>query len=232
MLSSAPSALGGQRYAAVPATSTFTSEASGRREGPPERKDATLGGLRLIGQVRSSYLVCEGEDGLYVLDQHAVHERILLSELERAYRASRVASQALLFPAVVELSAAHVRIVKKHPDVFARFGLDVRPRGPGAVSVHTVPRVLGRVAPQDVLVDIVEALVASKGESWDAQRILARVACGEAIKPGERLQRETGEGLLRSLAVADFDPPCVHAKVIVSMTSIMELDRKSGRHRD
>jgi DNA mismatch repair protein MutL len=217
-------AVGGQRYA--PAVGL---------DRPPPRGPAVVRGtfknLRLLGQMNASYLVCEGDDGLYVLDQHAAHERILFTELERAYATSRVPSQALLFPVVLHLSPAELEVAVERADVLARFGLDVRPRAEGAVSVHSVPQILGRAGPGDLLRHICSVLGSSKGGDIDARLVLARVACAEAVKPGERLQRETGDALLRSLALADFDLPCRHGKVVVSVTLSSDLESKAGRKK-
>lgn len=217
-------AVGGQRYApAIDALAPSPRVSSGAK--------GTFKNLRLLGQLRGSYLICEGEDGLYVLDQHAAHERVLLTELKRAYDASRVTSQALLFPAVFHLSPRDHGAVSRHAAVFARFGLDVRPRGEDAVSVHSVPQILGRSGPEDLLRDICAALADSADDQFDEDSILARIACSEAVKPGDRLQKETGDALLRSLALANFDLRCPHGKVIVSVTLTSDLENKAGRKK-
>lgn len=199
------------------------------KQNPPQRTGATWRGLRLLGIARSRYLVCEGEDGVVLLDQHAAHERVLLAELRRDFFAGSVATQALLFPEVVALPSLQVRDVEEWADVLARLGLDVRVRGEEAVSIHSAPRLLSRTTAEMLLRQLLVDLGRMERSSPDLEPLLSHLACAEAIRPGDRLQRETAEGLLRSLLSVDFEVECQHGRVILSSTTEEELERKAGR---
>jgi DNA mismatch repair ATPase MutL len=131
----------------------------------------------------------------------------------------------------VELSPSAVEATERRADTLVRLGLDVRSRESGVVSVHTVPRLLARLSAEEYL-HIVCSVWAEETEGSDEASavILARLACAEALPQQQRIQRETGESLLRSLAHADLSLPALHGKVIVSLTDFRELDRRAGRH--
>ncbi|HKY38751.1 MAG TPA: DNA mismatch repair endonuclease MutL, partial [Polyangiaceae bacterium] len=108
------------------------------------RPEVPWASLRFIAQLRVTYLVCEGEDGIYLLDQHAAAERVTFTRLRREYQARSVPSQALLFPLMLELSPAEVELIEQRHKDIAEVGLDVRTRGASSVSIHAVPRLLSR----------------------------------------------------------------------------------------
>lgn len=199
------------------------------KQTPPPRTGATWRGLRLLGIARNRYLVCEGEDGIVLLDQHAAHERVLLAELRRDFFAGSVATQALLFPEIVSLDPAEVRDVEHWGEVLRRLGLDVRVRGEGAVSIHSAPRLLIRTTAEMLLRQLLVDLRRMDRNAPDLDPLLAHLACAEAIRPGDRLPREMAEGLLRSLLSVDFDVACEHGRVILVATTEEELERKAGR---
>lgn len=199
------------------------------KQNPPLRTGATWRGLRLLGIARSRYLVCEGEDGVVLLDQHAAHERVLLAELRRDFFAGSVATQALLFPEVVALPPGQVQDVEEWGEVLTRLGLDVRVRGEGVVSIHSAPRLLNRTTAELLLCQLLVDLGRMQRTSPDLEPLLSHLACAEAIRPGDRLPREMAEGLLRSLLNVDFEVECEHGRVILATTTEEELERKAGR---
>jgi DNA mismatch repair protein MutL len=199
------------------------------KQTPPPRTGATWRGLRLLGIARSRYLVCEGEDGIVLLDQHAAHERVLLAELRRDFFSGSVATQALLFPEVVSLLPSQVQTVEEWSEILRRLGLDVRVRHEDAVSIHSAPRLLIRTTAEMLLRQLLVDLARMDPSAPDLEPLLAHLACAEAIRPGDRLQREAAEGLLRSLLSVDFDVECKHGRVILTTTTEEELERKAGR---
>ncbi len=196
---------------------------------PPQRTGATYRGLRLLGVARQRYLVCEGEEGVVLLDQHAAHERVLLSELRRDFFAGSVASQSLLFPEVVALSRGEIEVIEGWDEVLRRLGLDVRVRGEESVSIHSAPRLVARMTAEVLLRQLICDLTPMDRAAPDVEPVLRHLACAEAIRPGERLAREAAEGLLRSLLGVDFDVACRHGRVVLSTLSGAELERKAGR---
>ncbi len=106
--------------------------------------------LRFIAQVRNLYLICEGDEGLFVLDQHAAAERVAFDKLKRQMAERQLAGQALLFPAVVVLSGAQMEAVEAHQERISQLGFEVRRRSESSVSVHQVPKLLHKAEPERV----------------------------------------------------------------------------------
>jgi DNA mismatch repair protein MutL len=187
--------------------------------------------LRFIAQLRVTYLLCEGEDGIYLLDQHAAAERVTFTRLRREYQARSVPSQALLFPLVIDVSPAELELVEERQKEIAEVGLDVRGRGPSSVSIHAVPRLLSRASPERLLRDLLSEVSRSGGRGFsDAVDLaLATMACHGSIRAGDALSPSEGKALLEALDDADFAGHCPHGRPVVTFLSYAELERKVGR---
>ena len=187
--------------------------------------------LRFIAQVRQTYLLCEADDGLYVIDQHAASERVKFSTLRQAYLERNVTSQSLLFPLTVEVSPAEALLVEESNDEIAALGLEVRVRGPQALTVHAVPSLLESVSPERLLRDLLGEMgkTGGRGFSDAVDLALARMACHGAIRAGDVVSAQAAAALLKSLDGADFASFCPHGRPVVAFTSWTELERKVGR---
>ena len=187
--------------------------------------------LRFIAQLRVTYLVCEGEDGIYLLDQHAAAERVTFTRLRREYQARSVPSQALLFPLVLDVSPAELELVEERHKEIAEVGLDVRTRGAASVSIHSMPRLLSRASPERLLRDLLSEVSRSGGRGFsDAVDLaLATMACHGSIRAGDALSPDEAKALLEALDDADFAGHCPHGRPVVTFLSYVELERKVGR---
>ena len=189
------------------------------------------GSLELLGQARSTFLVCCGNDGLYVLDQHAAAERVTFDRLRKAFVARAVATQRLLIPEVVELQPSDVAILEEHGSQIAALGVELRATGPSAVAVHAVPALLARPRPERIARDLVAelggALMRPFGEAVD--RVLATMACHGSVRAGDTLSREEASALLRALDEVDFAGHCPHGRPVVTRIGYDELERRVGR---
>ncbi len=197
------------------------------RPGP----EVTWQHLRFVAQVRQTYLICEGAEGLYVIDQHAASERVQFSKLRRGYREGDVAAQSLLFPLPVEVTATEVGLVEEHSESIAGVGLDVRVRGPTSVSIHAVPQLLRNASPERLVRDLLTEVTKSGGRGFsDAIDLaLAKMACHGAVRAGDSLNRESATALIAALDEADFAGYCPHGRPVVAFTAWTELERKVGR---
>lgn len=187
--------------------------------------------LRFVGQVRATFLVCEGEDGLYVLDQHAAAERVTFDRLRRAYAARGVAMQRLLVPEVVELTPSEVASLDEQADELARLGVEVRSVGEAAVAVHGVPEILVRAQPERIVRDVVAELSRAAGRPFGGavDLVLATMACHGSVRAGDAMSREEAEALLRALDEVDFAGHCPHGRPLVMRMAWTELERRVGR---
>ncbi len=195
------------------------------------RPEVPWASLRFIAQLRMTYLICEGEDGIYLLDQHAAAERVTFTRLLRQYQARSVPAQALLFPLVIDVTAAELELVDERQREIAEVGLDVRPRGPGTLSIHAVPRLLSRASPERLLRDLLTEVSRSGGRGFsDAVDLaLATMACHGSIRAGDALSADEAKALLVALDDADFAGHCPHGRPVVTFLSYAELERKVGR---
>jgi len=195
------------------------------------RPEVAWGSLRFLAQVRQTYLICEGEEGLYVIDQHAASERVHFSKLRRGYHEGNVASQSLLFPLAVEVTTLEVAQVEEHAEAIAGVGLEVRVRGPKSLSVHAVPQLLRNASPERLVRDLLSETARSGGRGFsDAIDLaLAKMACHGAVRAGDSLTRESATALVAALDDADFAGFCAHGRPVVAFTPWTELERKVGR---
>ena len=187
--------------------------------------------LRFIAQVRQTYLVCEGQDGLYILDQHAAAERVTFHRLRRAYQGRDVATQRLLFPVSVEVTAHDAALVEEQQDRFLQFGIDVRTIGPTTVVVSAIPKILSRVAPEDLVRDLLAEVGRTGGRAFSnaIDLVLATMACHGSIRAGDLISPDEATALLTALDEVDFAGHCPHGRPIVTRVSWDELERKVGR---
>jgi DNA mismatch repair protein MutL len=202
---------------------------------PREEADGTGAGgwkkLRFLHQLKQTFLVCEGEEGLYVLDQHAAAERVVFSRLRAAYLARNVATQALLFPLIVDITPSEAELLEVRVSDIRHLGLDVRVRGAEQASVHGVPKLLAKSSPERLLRDLLRELGRNDERSYSnaVDKVLATMACHEAVRAGDSLTSVEAEALLLALDGADFAGYCPHGRPIVAVLSWLELERKVGR---
>jgi DNA mismatch repair protein MutL len=187
--------------------------------------------MRFVAQVRGTYLICEGHDGLYVLDQHAAAERVTFHRLRQQFASRQVALQPLLFPTVVEVSASEAAFVEENAELVLSAGLDARPVGPTSVAVHAVPQILRRADAERLLRDLLaQAGRAGAGAYQDAiDMALATMACHGSVRAGDPMSPDEVQALLDALETVDFAGHCPHGRPIVTAMRWDELERKVGR---
>ncbi|MCS6902064.1 MAG: DNA mismatch repair endonuclease MutL [Myxococcales bacterium] len=200
---------------------------------PPPGSDARepFGGLRFLVQVRQMFLVCEGKEGLYVLDQHAAAERVTFHRLKRAFASRSVAIQPLLFPVMVDVQAEEAALVEEQQDMLLAAGMDVRSVGPRSVTIHGVPQILRHASPERLLRDLLaEASRGGHAAFSDAIDLsLATMACHGSVRAGDRMTPEEATALLVALDTVDFAGHCPHGRPVVTVMRWTELERKVGR---
>lgn len=191
----------------------------------------TWSSLRFIAQLRQTYLLCEGEDALYIVDQHAAAERVTFDRLRKQYRSRQVAAQTLLFPLLIDVSSEEAEFVAQHPDLFSQLGLSIAPRGERQLSVHTTPKLLQRASAERLVRDVLAEALRRGGRVFsDAVDLqLATLACHGSLRAGDAVSAEEASALLRSLDQADFAGYCPHGRPVVARFSLSELERKVGR---
>jgi len=223
--------------ALLPEANLFTIVADGARaesaggSGAPSELGGRYASLRYVGQVRGTFLVCEGSDGLYVLDQHAAAERVTFDRLRRSYGARGVAMQRMLVPELVELSPSEVAMLEENAEEVSRLGVEVRAVGDGAVAIHGVPDLLVRAEPARLVRDLVAEVSRAAGRPFRGavDLVLATMACHGSVRAGDAVSPAEVEALLRALDEVDFGGHCPHGRPLVMRMAFSELERRVGR---
>jgi DNA mismatch repair protein MutL len=187
--------------------------------------------LRLVGQVAATYLVAEGPDGLYLIDQHAAHERVLFEALMAQQVDEAVAAQALLTPVNVTLPPDKARILEEQLPVLAGLGFQVEPFGPNSYSVRAIPTLLAGGDPEAALNALVEDFEEDETPLASAReaQITARICKRMAVKGGQILSPEEQAALLRGLERCQSPRTCPHGRPTMIHLSADLLERQFGR---
>jgi DNA mismatch repair protein MutL len=197
--------------------------------------------LRLIGQIASAYLVAEGPDGLYLIDQHAAHERVLFESFmamwaddhltEDSGREQKIPSQALLQPVNVDLPPASARLVEEQLSVLNQLGFQVELFGKGSFLVRSIPSLLAGMDPSAALSVIVEEFEEDETplKAQTEARIIARVCKRAAVKAGQVLSPDEQKALLLDLEACQSPRTCPHGRPTMIHLSVDLLERQFGR---
>jgi len=193
-----------------------------------ERVRPRLGGLRILGQVALTYVICEGSAGLYLVDQHAAHERVLLERLQQSVGRGE-GSQGMLQAVVVQIPRALRGALEQYVAALSDLGFDVEAFGEDEVVVRTVPAALGARNVERVLQETHETLDAEgAGPDW-RERLATLLSCKTAIKAGQRLEIAEMQSLLNQLDEATLCATCSHGRPTAILLSHSQLEREFGR---
>jgi len=183
-------------------------------------------------QIHHRYLVAETEDGMMIIDQHALHESILYHELRERASRGRLESQRLLTPEPVDLSPSEAALVLEHRPVLGQLGLEVEPFGGSTVLVLGCPSVGRGLRPAEAIHAVLENLLQSdrmpKGEEL-LDELLHTLACRAAVKAGEPLRPEEIEALLAQRQLLAHSHHCPHGRPTAIVLTRQELDRQFRR---
>jgi DNA mismatch repair protein MutL len=200
--------------------------------GEEEPTLSALGTLRPLGQVRNSFILAVNEDGLWIIDQHVAHERVLFERVLKQRAAMRVESQRLLMPIVLELSPAQQAVFQEISDELARNGFEAEPFGGRSVAVKVAPAGIEAGALEHMLHELLDQF-ASEEQSLNLEKIRARIAasiaCHAAIKVNMPLEQNKMEWLLAELAKTDHPMSCPHGRPVVLRYSVKDIQKAFKR---
>jgi DNA mismatch repair protein MutL len=199
-------------------------------EGQPALPAGNVPLLRLIGQVGTAYLVAEGPDGLYLIDQHAAHERILFDKF-MAQRSEEIPSQALLDPVTLELDPASTRLLEDQLPLMAKLGFEIEVFGPNAFKVRRMPVLLTGTDPVAAVRVVIEDFEEDETplQHEIEAKVIARVCKRAAVKAGMSLSPDEQSALLRDLEACQSPRTCPHGRPTMIHLSIDLLERQFGR---
>ena len=187
--------------------------------------------LRLVGQIGATYLVAEGPDGLYLIDQHAAHERVLFEKLMTQHEMKNIPSQALLSPAVVTIPPHSANLLNANLPILQHLGFDVEEFGPNTFQVRAMPALFMGSDPSAALHALVEDFEEDESplQNEIEAKLAARVCKRMAVKAGQALSNEEQRALLNDLEACDSPRTCPHGRPTMIHLSVDMLERQFGR---
>src|SRR6202166_5066605 len=193
---------------------------------------AALSTLRPVGQIRNSFILAVNEDGLWIVDQHVAHERVLFERILKQRAVKKVESQRLLMPIVLELSPAQQAIFSEIADELAHNASQPDPFGARSVAVKVAPAGVDAAAVERMLHELLDE-ISREEQSLNLEkirgRIAASIACHAAIKVNMPLEQNKMEWLLAELAKTDHPMACPHGRPVVLRYSVREIQRAFKR---
>jgi DNA mismatch repair protein MutL len=188
--------------------------------------------LKPLGQVSASFIVAVNGEGLWIVDQHVAHERVLFEQHLEARRAGKVEAQRMLMPLVIELSPRQIVTFEKIAEELAANGFEVELMGPKSVAIQAMPAGVGAADAEKLLTEILDGIeresAAISIETLQA-KIAASTACHAAIKVNMPLEQSKMEWLLDALAKTDCPMSCPHGRPVVLRYSIKEIEKAFHR---
>jgi len=213
-------------------TETWSFEPGTRREQTDLWPKKRFADLLVIGQIHNTYIVCESDDGLILIDQHAAHERIMYEQLKRRSEGLKAQAQKLLVPETVELGYREAAILEKLLSEFDGIGLEIEPFGGNTFVVKAVPEMLAGREVKPLILDIVEEMAAEGFSAGPAQSIdecLKLMACHSTIRARQALDEKQLQGLLSQLDQCENPSHCPHGRPTWIRWTVKELEKAFNR---
>jgi DNA mismatch repair protein MutL len=202
----------------------------------PSSQTKPLGGdklpiMRVVGQVGAAYIITEGPDGMFLIDQHAAHERILYEQFMAAWRDDAIVSQGLVAGTAVHLTPDQATLLQDNLDTLAKIGFQVESFGPNAFMIRAIPTILAKKDPAQALLTVVEDLERGDKpmqESIEA-KIILRVCKTAAVKAGQTLSMQEMNAMIRQLEACQSPHTCPHGRPTMIHLSVAQLAKEFGR---
>lgn len=201
-------------------------------DGEEQSTLAALSTLHPLGQVRNSFILATNEEGLWIIDQHVAHERVLFERILKQRASQQVESQRLLMPIVIELSPAQQAVFAEIADELAHNGFEAEPFGARSVAIKVSPAGVDAAQVEHMLHELLDQL-SREDQSLNLEkirgRIAASIACHAAIKVNMPLEQNKMEWLLAELAKTDHPMSCPHGRPVVLRYSVKEIQKAFKR---
>ncbi len=185
--------------------------------------------LRVVGQLGNTYIIAEGPDGLYLIDQHAAHERVLYDRILAQRSQNAVEVQGLLQPVTLELSPREEETLRSGREFLATFGFDIEPFGDRSYLIRAVPAVTVGSDAVETLSALLEDLSGGKDAGPRQEKVAQSLSCHGAVKSGQQLSSEEMRGLIKQLEETKQPRTCPHGRPTMIHLSSRQLEKDFGR---
>jgi DNA mismatch repair protein MutL len=198
---------------------------------PPNLPTTQLPMLRVLGQIASTYIIAEGPEGLYLIDQHAAHERVLYEQLSAERAGATIAVQELLDPAPLQLTPPQFAALEEHRDALESVGFKIEPFGNQTVLLRAVPALMKASDPRAALGAIIDEMEQGEEplEKTADARLITSVCKSIAVKGGQVLSLEEMRELVRRLEHTTAPRTCPHGRPTMIQLNVATLEREFGR---
>ena len=195
----------------------------------PTLPQAALPALRVLGQVQSTYIAAEGPDGMYMVDQHAAHERVVFERVTDEFRTKGADSQSLMEPQTVDLDPRQQELLQAQQELLSGLGFVVEHFGDRTYMIRAVSSLLTGAEPAQALADVLDTMAEGGGfESWE-ERAAYSIACHGAIRASETLTLHEMSELMRQLEGCRQPHTCPHGRPTMIHLTSARLEREFGR---
>ena len=185
---------------------------------------------RIIGQVFDTYWLIQYGENLYIIDQHAAHEKVLFERMMKNYREKNVTSQMVSPPLIVSLTPQEADLVTRYMDVFQSFGYEISPFGGKDYAINAVPHNLYGIATEELFIEILDNLEEVREKPLEILKDrLAKMSCKAAVKGNNRLSYAEAEQLIAELLTLEDPYHCPHGRPTIISLSKRELEKKFKR---
>lgn len=185
---------------------------------------------KIIGQVFDTFWLVQYQDNLYIIDQHAAHEKVLFERMMKNYKEKNVLSQMVSPPLIVTLTAQEAELLEKYEDIFTGFGYEISPFGGREYAINAVPHNLYGIASQDLFVEVLDHLEEVGEKPLDIiTEKLASMSCKAAVKGNHALSFQEVERLIDELLTLEDPYHCPHGRPTIISISRQEMEKKFKR---
>jgi DNA mismatch repair protein MutL len=185
--------------------------------------------LRVLGQLANTYIIAEGPDGLYLIDQHAAHERILYDRILEQRAQKEVEVQGLLQPITIEFSPREEETLKASKEFLAEFGFAIEPFGNRSYLIRTMPALMARANIIEIISALLDSLASQESLNPWEEKIAQSLACHGAIRAGQQLSNEEMRELIKHLEQTKQPRACPHGRPTMIHLSAHQLEKEFGR---
>ena len=194
----------------------------------PQTPAISLPVLRVLGQLLSSYIIAEGPDGLYLIDQHAAHERILFEKIKQQKSHQEIEVQGLLEPVTLEVNPKQDEVLKSHYENLTEFGFSIEPFGDRTYLVRAVPAMLNKADWVGAVMELLDSPFGGDKGDW-TEKVAISLACHSAVRAGQTLTDDEMRELIRQLEQVAVPHTCPHGRPTMIRLSSGQLEREFGR---
>jgi len=185
--------------------------------------------LRVLGQIANTYIIAEGPDGLYLIDQHAAHERILYDRILAQWSQKEIEVQGLLQPITIEFSPREEETLRANEPFLADFGFAIEPFGNRSYLIRAVPALAAKANIIEIMSALIDSLATKESPGPWQEKIAQSLACHGAIRGGQQLSNEEMRELMKQLEQTKQPRACPHGRPTIIHLSVQQLEKEFGR---